>query len=178
MLDLYCGVGPISLYLAVAARQMWAVDESELSINTAKQNARRNGRGNCRFVAGDVADNDSAIAQKLAPSRFDGSQSAAQGNKAAAMEAIVDLDAPKIIYVSCEPNSLARDSIDSSTPIIGSQACAFRHVPADGRSGKRGVIEKSAQISIGALPRAELIPRVVLRQTSGRAIRKALQSDR
>jgi len=61
VLDLYCGVGPISLYLASTARQVWSVDDSELAVNTAKQNARRNGRSNCRFLAGDVA----AIATKL-----------------------------------------------------------------------------------------------------------------
>ncbi len=55
VLDLYCGVGPMALLLAEQARQVWAIDESEQAIATAKQNARRNGRGNCRFIAGDVA---------------------------------------------------------------------------------------------------------------------------
>ena len=109
VLDLYCGVGPISLYLASTARQIWSVDDSELAVNTAKQNARRNGRGNCRFVAGDVA----AIATKLKndlghvdlvvvnPPR--------KGIQPAAMAAILELGAPKLIYVSCEPMTLARD---------------------------------------------------------------------
>ena len=55
VLDLYCGAGPISLCLAPDAGHIWAIDDSELAIATAKQNARRNGRGNCRFSAGDVA---------------------------------------------------------------------------------------------------------------------------
>ena len=109
VLDLYCGVGPISLYLASMARQVWSVDESELAVNTAKQNARRNGRGNCRFLAGDVA----AIATKLKndlgqidlvvlnPPR--------KGLQPAALKAIVECGAPKLIYVSCEPTTLARD---------------------------------------------------------------------
>ena len=54
-LDLYCGVGPISLTLAHRARLVWGVDDSPLSIDAAKQNARRNGVGNCRFFHGDVA---------------------------------------------------------------------------------------------------------------------------
>ena len=56
VIDLYCGVGPISIYLAGAARLVWGIDDGSLSIDTAKQNARRNGIGNCRFVEGDVGE--------------------------------------------------------------------------------------------------------------------------
>ncbi len=109
VLDLYCGVGPISLYLARTARLVWGIDESSLSIDAAKQNARRNGFSNCRFFSGDTEEKI-AVAQKtlgridrivLNPPR--------KGVQPAAMEAVLALKAPKIIYVSCEPKSLARD---------------------------------------------------------------------
>ena len=109
VVDLYCGVGPISIYLAGAARLVWGIDDGALSIDTAKQNARRNGIGNCRFVEGDVGEK-LAEAQKtlgkidrivLNPPR--------KGVQPAAMDAILAVKAPKIIYVSCEPTSLARD---------------------------------------------------------------------
>ena len=109
VVDLYCGVGPISIYLAGAARLVWGIDDGSLSIDTAKQNARRNGIGNCRFVEGDVGEKI-AEAQKtlgkidrivLNPPR--------KGVQPAAMDAILGVKAPKIIYVSCEPTSLARD---------------------------------------------------------------------
>ena len=109
VVDLYCGVGPISIYLAGAARLVWGIDDGSLSIDTAKQNARRNGIGNCRFVEGDVGEKI-AEAQKtlgkidrivLNPPR--------KGVQPAAMDAILAVKAPKIIYVSCEPTSLARD---------------------------------------------------------------------
>jgi 23S rRNA (uracil1939-C5)-methyltransferase len=109
VLDLYCGVGPISLYLAVAARQVWAVDDSELSITTAKQNARRNGRGNCRFIAGDVATTLTQLAKDLPRIDLIVLNPPRKGIKPAAMEAVLAAGAPKIIYVSCEPRSLARD---------------------------------------------------------------------
>ena len=109
VLDLYCGVGPISLYLAAAARQIWGIDESELSINTAKQNARRNGRGNCRFVAGDVAATITQLQQNLPQVDLAVLNPPRKGIQPMAMAAILDLDAPKLIYVSCAPNSLARD---------------------------------------------------------------------
>jgi 23S rRNA (uracil1939-C5)-methyltransferase len=109
VLDLYCGVGPISLYLAVAARQVWAVDDSELSITTAKQNARRNGRGNCRFIAGDVATTLTQLTKDLPRIDLMVLNPPRKGVKAAALEAVLAAGAPRIIYVSCEPRSLARD---------------------------------------------------------------------
>jgi 23S rRNA (uracil1939-C5)-methyltransferase len=109
VMDLYCGVGPISLYLAVAARQVWAVDDSTLSITTAKQNARRNGRGNCRFIAGDVAETVAQISQNLPRLDLMVVNPPRKGVQPAAMEAILATGAPKIVYVSCEPKSLARD---------------------------------------------------------------------
>jgi 23S rRNA (uracil1939-C5)-methyltransferase len=109
VLDLYCGVGPIALYLAVAARQVWAVDDSELSITTAKQNARRNGRGNCRFIAGDVATTLTQLTKDLPRIDLMVLNPPRKGIKAAALEAVLAAGAPRIIYVSCEPRSLARD---------------------------------------------------------------------
>ena len=109
VLDLYCGVGPISLNLAAGSRQVWGVDDNETAIVTAKQNARRNGVGNCRFFTGDAA----ALIQEL-----DGQLSSLdlivvnpprKGLQAAALTALLELRAPKLIYVSCEPSSLARD---------------------------------------------------------------------
>jgi 23S rRNA (uracil1939-C5)-methyltransferase len=109
VVDLYCGVGPTSLYMARTARVVWGIDESSHSIDTAKQNARRNGFSNCRFLAGDVGEKiaeayktlDRVDSIVLNPPR--------KGVQPAAMEAILAVSASKIVYVSCEPNSLARD---------------------------------------------------------------------
>jgi len=109
VLDLYCGVGPISLYLAPAARQIWGVDDSELAINTAKQNARRNGRGNCRFLAGEVAATATQLKADLSDVDLIVANPPRKGAQPAAMKAILEFDAPKLIYVSCEPTTLARD---------------------------------------------------------------------
>jgi 23S rRNA (uracil1939-C5)-methyltransferase len=109
VLDLYCGVGPISLYLAPTAQLIWGVDESALSIATAKQNARMNGISNCRFfdasVAAKVAEAKGLFPQVdlvvLNPPR--------KGVQPDAMAALFSLRPPRIIYVSCEPATLARD---------------------------------------------------------------------
>lgn len=109
VLDLYCGVGPISLYLASSARQIWSVDDSELAVNTAKQNARRNGRGNCRFRAGDVASMATKLKNDVGHIDLVVVNPPRKGVQPAAIEAIVEFGAPKIIYVSCEPTTLVRD---------------------------------------------------------------------
>jgi 23S rRNA (uracil1939-C5)-methyltransferase len=109
VLDLYCGVGPISLYLASSARQVWSVDDSELAVNTAKQNARRNGRGNCRFHAGDVASMATKLKNDVGHIDLVVVNPPRKGVQPAAIKAIVEFGAPKIIYVSCEPTTLARD---------------------------------------------------------------------
>ena len=109
VVDLYCGVGPISIYLAGAARLVWGIDDGSLSIDTAKQNARRNGSGNCRFVEGDVGEKLAEAQRTLGKIDRVVLNPPRKGVQPAAMDAILAVKAPKIIYVSCEPTSLARD---------------------------------------------------------------------
>ncbi len=109
MLDLYCGVGPISLNLAAGARQVWGIDDNETAIVTAKQNARRNGVGNCRFFTGDAAALIQELSGQLGSLDLIVVNPPRKGLQAAALTALLELHAPKLIYVSCEPSSLARD---------------------------------------------------------------------
>ena len=109
VLDLYCGVGPISLYLAAAARQVYGIDESPVAVNTAKQNARRNGRGNCRFAAGDVAATAAQLKDNFSNVDVIVINPPRKGVQPAAMSAILEFGAAKLVYVSCEPTTLARD---------------------------------------------------------------------
>jgi 23S rRNA (uracil1939-C5)-methyltransferase len=109
VLDLYCGVGPISLYLGAAAREVWGIDDNELAVATAKQNARRNGLGNCRFVAGDVAETLSQLTQRFFRVDLLIINPPRKGVQPAAMERIQTMAAPRILYVSCNPQSQARD---------------------------------------------------------------------
>ena len=109
VLDLYCGAGPISLTLAQSARLVWGIDDSSVAIDAAKQNARRNGVGNCRFFCGEVA---ATVANaKSSLDRIDCvvANPPRKGIQPAALNALVDLQAPRLVYVSCEPDTLARD---------------------------------------------------------------------
>jgi 23S rRNA (uracil-5-)-methyltransferase RumA len=109
VLDLYCGVGPISLYLAQSARLVCGVDESAPAVDAAKQNARRNGVGNCRFFAGDVAEQVTAAKRMMERTDLVALNPPRKGVQPAAMNALIAVHAPRIIYVSCNPESLARD---------------------------------------------------------------------
>ncbi len=109
VLDLYCGVGPISLSLAWNAHMIWGIDDNERSITTAKQNARRNGISNCRFVAADVASSIRELRAKLAKIDLLTMNPPRKGVQREAMEAVFGVNASRLIYVSCEPASLARD---------------------------------------------------------------------
>jgi 23S rRNA (uracil1939-C5)-methyltransferase len=109
VLDLYCGVGPISLYLAPAARLIWGVDESPLAIATAKQNARMNGVANCRFFEGNAAEKIAEAKQQFQQVDLVVVNPPRKGLQPDAMAGLFALLPPRIIYVSCEPGTLTRD---------------------------------------------------------------------
>lgn len=108
-LDLYCGIGPISLYLARSARVVWGVDESPLSIATAKQNARLNGVHNCRFFEGGIAEIVQDATTKLGRIDLVVLNPPRKGIQADALAALLSCSPPRMIYVSCNPVTLTRD---------------------------------------------------------------------
>lgn len=109
VLDLYCGVGPVSLLLAANARLVWGIDESSLAIDAAKQNARRNGVANCRFNAGDVLEQVPAAEKTLGHIDRMILNPPRKGLQPPAMTAVLALDVPRVVYISCDPKSLSRD---------------------------------------------------------------------
>jgi 23S rRNA (uracil1939-C5)-methyltransferase len=109
VLDLYCGVGPISFYLSPSAELIWGVDDSALAIATAKQNARMNGVNNCRFFQGDAAEKIGAARRDLGPIDLVVVNPPRKGLQSDALTALLAVLPPRIIYVSCEPATLARD---------------------------------------------------------------------
>lgn len=109
VLDLYCGVGPISLSLARNARLVVGIDDHEVSISAAKQNARRNGISNCRFFAGEAAGAMERIRGDLPKPDVTVMNPPRKGVQPQVLTAALSLSGRRIIYVSCEPNSLARD---------------------------------------------------------------------
>ncbi|MFO7296213.1 MAG: 23S rRNA (uracil(1939)-C(5))-methyltransferase RlmD [Clostridia bacterium] len=109
VMDLYCGIGTISLLLARNARKVYGIEEVPQAVQDAWENARINGISNVEFVEGKAEDViprmvDSGIHADvvvLDPPR--------KGCDQAVLEALARMAPPRIVYVSCNPATLARD---------------------------------------------------------------------
>lgn len=107
--DLYCGVGSISLYMARSAKTVYGVEIVEAAVENAKVNARLNGIENARFYAGDctkivdklVGEGKKADVVVVDPPR--------KGCDNELFELIDKLSPEKLVYVSCNSATLARD---------------------------------------------------------------------
>ena len=107
--DLYCGVGAISLHLAGAAKLVVGVEYAEAAVRDAVENTRLNGVHNARFRAGDVAETIDALATELPRADVVTLNPPRKGAGAEAIGGIVRLGPRRIVYMSCDPESLARD---------------------------------------------------------------------
>jgi 23S rRNA (uracil1939-C5)-methyltransferase len=108
-LDLYCGVGGISLHLASKANQVLGIETVAEAVRHAQANAKMNGFNNCKFVAGDVETifaEDLPLTGKLGAVVVNPPRS---GCAPQVLTAIAELQPRTLVYVSCHPDSLARD---------------------------------------------------------------------
>ena len=108
--DLYCGIGTISLFLAKKAKMVYGVEIVPQAIENAKSNAERNGIRNVEFFVGKAEDvlpemyekeNIHADVIVVDPPR--------KGCEGVLLETIVRMKPEKIVYVSCDSATLARD---------------------------------------------------------------------
>lgn len=104
--DLYSGAGGLSLSLARQAARVTGFEISEQAVEDARANAAANGLENCTFVAGDLK--DAAARAKSAPDVvvLDPPRAGLHPDTAALL---ARLGAPRVVYVSCNPSTLARD---------------------------------------------------------------------
>jgi len=108
-LDLYCGVGGISLHLASKAHQVLGIETIAEAVRHAQANAKMNGFNNCKFVAGDVEailEDDLPLTGKLGAVVVNPPRS---GCTPQVLKAIAEMQPRTLVYVSCHPDSLARD---------------------------------------------------------------------
>ncbi len=107
VLDLYCGMGNFSLPVARRAGTVVGVEESELSIQMAKFNAAANGLENSSFIAAPAEGYVARHAAGLQPDIIflDPPRSGAQE----VVSELADVTARWLVYVSCDPQTLARD---------------------------------------------------------------------
>ncbi|MFZ2950368.1 MAG: 23S rRNA (uracil(1939)-C(5))-methyltransferase RlmD, partial [Desulfuromonadaceae bacterium] len=109
VLDLYCGIGGIALFLAGSAKDVIGVEVVEEAVADAAMNARINGIRNCRFEAGDVADLLDEMAGEQLSVDVAVLNPPRKGCDQNVLERLAALAPKSILYVSCSPQSLARD---------------------------------------------------------------------
>lgn len=108
--DLYCGIGTISLFLAQKAKQVYGVEIIPQAIENAKNNAKINGISNAEFFVGK--------AEEVLPEKYEAEQIYAEvivvdpprkGCDETLLDTMVKMQPERIVYVSCDSATLARD---------------------------------------------------------------------
>jgi 23S rRNA (uracil1939-C5)-methyltransferase len=107
--DLYCGIGTIGLVLARDALTVWGVDVSEESIACALENAELNGVGNAAFFAGNVGQVLEELHERSGDPDVVVVDPPRAGLAGKALKRLGEIGAPRIVYVSCNPTTLAGD---------------------------------------------------------------------
>lgn len=108
--DLYCGIGTISLFLAKVAKEVHGVEIVPRAIDDARKNAEINGITNAKFYVGK--------AEEVLPEKYEKEQIKAdvivvdpprKGCEESLLDTIVKMEPKRVVYVSCDSATLARD---------------------------------------------------------------------
>lgn len=107
--DIYCGIGTISLFLAQKAKKVYGVEIVGDAIKDAKINAKLNKLENTEFFVGK--------AEEVVPKLYKEGKTAnvvvvdppRKGCEESVLDTIVSMEPDKVVYVSCNPSTLARD---------------------------------------------------------------------
>lgn len=109
VLDLYCGTGTITLCMAKACGKAIGVEIIEAAIEDAKENAKRNGIENAEFFCGDAGFAAKKLAEDGVCPDVVTVDPPRKGLSPDVIEAIGTMSPRRVVYVSCDPATLARD---------------------------------------------------------------------
>ena len=109
VLDLYCGVGTITLAMASAAGKVIGVEVIPQAVEDARENARRNGIENAEFFCGDAGEAALSLEARGVKADVVVVDPPRKGLNADTIEALARFAPRRIVYVSCDPATLARD---------------------------------------------------------------------
>ncbi|MCI8365029.1 MAG: 23S rRNA (uracil(1939)-C(5))-methyltransferase RlmD [Eubacterium sp.] len=162
--DLYCGIGTISLFLAKNAKKVYGVEIVPEAVKNARENALLNGIQNVEFFCGAAEEVVPRLAEELEGIRKlsaeEGDEKASETVKVANLSDVVVVDPPRkgcdgvlldtivkmaperIVYVSCDPATLARD-----VKLLGEKGYEVRKVRACDMFGQGGHVETVVQLS-------------------------------
>jgi 23S rRNA (uracil1939-C5)-methyltransferase len=107
--DLYCGIGTIGLSMAGDALTVWGVEISEESVACAIENQELNGIGNAAFFAGNVGQALEELRARAGDPDVVVVDPPRAGLAGKALRRLGEIGAPRIVYVSCNPTTLAGD---------------------------------------------------------------------
>ncbi|WP_418791744.1 23S rRNA (uracil(1939)-C(5))-methyltransferase RlmD [Phosphitispora sp. TUW77] len=109
VLDVYCGIGTISLFLAEKARRVIGYEESPQAVSDAGANAKMNNVTNVEFVSGKAENRLPRLAERGFKPDVIVVDPPRQGIDKKALQAIADMEPARIVYISCDPGTMARD---------------------------------------------------------------------
>ncbi|WZL72084.1 23S rRNA (uracil(1939)-C(5))-methyltransferase RlmD [Clostridiaceae bacterium 35-E11] len=107
--DIYCGIGTISLFLAKKAKRVYGIEIVEAAIEDAKENARINHIQNTEFFAGPAEDVVPKLYAKGVKADVVVIDPPRKGCDEKVLDTIVKMQPQRVVYVSCNPSTLARD---------------------------------------------------------------------
>jgi 23S rRNA (uracil1939-C5)-methyltransferase len=107
--DLYCGIGTIGLSMAAKALTVWGIEISEESVACAIENAELNSVGNAAFFAGNVGEVLRDLRERAGDPDVVVVDPPRAGLAGKALKRLGEIGAPRIVYVSCNPTTLAGD---------------------------------------------------------------------
>ena len=110
LIDAYCGSGLFSVFLSSFAENIIGIEINEKSVKYARINAANAGAGNAKFISGDI---EKVLQKRFLPSGCKADlivlDPPRTGCEKTVLKAIVDLRPRKVIYISCNPATQARD---------------------------------------------------------------------
>ncbi len=109
VVDLYCGTGTISLVLAGEAKQVIGAEIVPSAIEDARENARRNDLQNTEFICADAKEAAAELARRGLRPDVICVDPPRKGISPEVVDAIAQMSPTRLVYVSCDPATLARD---------------------------------------------------------------------
>ncbi len=106
VIDLYCGTGTIAIWLAGKARHVVGLEINDACVADAERNREKNNVRNVEFITGDIRDTFSRLDRRADVMIIDPPRA---GMHQDVVKQVLDMAPPKIVYVSCNPATLARD---------------------------------------------------------------------
>ena len=109
VLDLYCGIGTITLHLAKKAKKVYGIEIVPEAIENANLNAQRNGIENTEFFCADAGKGANMLIEKGVKLDVICVDPPRKGMDQNTIDAILTLAPQKVVYVSCDCSTMARD---------------------------------------------------------------------